>query len=128
MKDILDVLKPKQRFAFTGKYYPERSDGSEKGGEEFYYEYVDPCTNAWRTLFGNIQAGAGETAIRTDDQLGFKEGKGMVVLQDGPSYLIQQKTTDYSSVPNQSIRVMPVTIGEEYVLQLVAVEEPWSVQ
>lgn len=128
IRDILDIMNPRQRFTLTGKYFPERPDGPDVGGEEFNYEYVDPYTKTWRTLFGNIQAGAGETAIRTDDQLGFKEGKGMVVLQDGTVYLIQQKMTDYSSAPKQACRVLPVPIGTEYVLRLVAVEDPWGVQ
>lgn len=128
IKDILDIMNPKQQFTLTGKYFSERPDGPDAGGEEFNYEYVDPYTKTWRTLFANIQAGAGETAIRTDDQLEFKEGKGMVILQDGTAYLIEQKRTDYSSAPKQAFRVLPVPIGTEYVLRLVAVEEPWGVQ
>ena len=113
IKDILDVLNPKQRFTLTGKYFSERPDGPDVGGEEFNYEYVDPYT---------------KTAIRTDDQLSFKEGIGMVVLQDGTAYLIHQKMTDYSAAPKQSCRVLPVPIGTEYVLRLTAIEEPWGVQ
>ncbi len=128
IKDILDVLNPKQRFTLTGKYFSERPDGPDVGGEEFNYEYVDPYTKTWRTLFGNIQASAGETAIRTDDQLSFKEGIGMVVLQDGTAYLIHQKMTDYSAAPKQSCRVLPVPIGTEYVIRLVSIKVPWEPQ
>ena len=128
IRDIMDVMNPRQRFTLTGKYFSERPDGPDVGGEEFNYEYVDPYTKTWRTLFGNIQAGAGETAIRTDDQLGFKEGKGMVILNDGTAYLIQQKMTDYQAAPKQAFRVLPTPVGTEYVLRLVAVDEPWGVQ
>lgn len=128
INDILDILNPQQRFTLTGKYYSERPDGPDVGGEEFNYEYVDPYTKTWRTLFANIQAGVGETAIRTNDQLEFKAGKGMVVLQDGTAYLIEQSATDYQSAPKQAFRVLPGPVGTEYVLRLTVAEEPWGVQ
>lgn len=128
IRDILDVFNPRQRFTLTGKYYAERPDGPDVGGEEFNYEYVNPYSRTWRTLFANIQAGVGETAIRTDDQLEFKEGKGMVILQDGTAYLIEQKATDYQAAPKQTFRVLPCPVGTEYVLRLIEYKEPWSVQ
>lgn len=128
IRDILNILNPRQKFPLTGKYFSERPDSPDGGGEEFNYEYVEPYTKTWRTLFGNIQAGAGETAIRTDDQLQFKEGKGIVVLEDGTAYLVVQKMTDYQSAPKQAHRVLPVPVGTEHVLRLIEVEEPWGVQ
>lgn len=128
IKDILDVLNPKQRFTLTGKYFSERPDGPDVGGEEFNYEYVDPYTKTWRTLFGNIQASAGETAIRTDDQLEFKESTGIICLQDGNWYKVVSKMTDYSSAPKQAFRVLPVPIGTEYVIRLVSIKIPWEPQ
>lgn len=128
IKDILDVMNPKQRFTLTGKYFDDRPISPDVGGEEFNYEYVNPYSRTWRTLFANIQAGAGETAIRTNDQLKFREGKGMVILNDGTAYAIEQKMTDFQSAPKQAFRVLPTPVDTEYVLRLVAVEEPWGVQ
>ena len=128
IRDILDVFNPKQRFTLTGKYYAERPDCPDVGGEEFNYEYVNPYSRTWRTLFANIQAGVGETAIRTDDQLEFKEGKGMVILQDGTAYLIEQRMTDYQSAPKQAFRVLPCPVGTEYVLRLTVIDNPWELQ
>ncbi len=126
MRDILDILNPRTQFALSGTYYPERPDSPDVGGQPFNYEYVDPYTKTWRTLFGNIQASAGETAIRTDDRLKFKAGDGLVRLQDGEWYAIQQKMTDYQAAPKQAFRVLPVPVGTQYVLRLVAVDEPWG--
>ena len=127
IRDILDILNPHTQFTLSGTYYPERPDGPDVGGQQFNYEYVDPYTKTWRTLFGNIQVSAGETAIRTDDQLSFKEGKGLVNLQDGSWYTIEQKATDYQSAPKQAFRVLPVPVGTQFVLRLVATEEPWGI-
>ncbi|AWW06100.1 MAG: hypothetical protein [Caudoviricetes sp.] len=127
IRDILDILNPHTQFTLSGTYYPERPDGPDVGGQQFNYEYVDPTTHTWRTLFGNIQVSAGETAIRTDDQLSFKEGKGLVNLQDGSWYTIEQKATDYQSAPKQAFRVLPVPVGTQFVLRLVATEEPWGI-
>lgn len=128
IRDILDILNPKERFTLTGKYYAERPDSPDIGAQEFNYEYVDPYTKTWRTLFGNIQASAGETAIRTDDQISFKKGKGLVVLQDGSCYAIEVKAVDYQAAPKQAFRVLPVPVSTQYVLRLVAIDEPWRIQ
>ena len=126
IRDILDLLNPRTQFTLSGTYYHERPDSPDVGGQPFNYEYVDPSTKTWRTLFGNIQVSAGETAIRTDDQLSFKTGNGIVRLQDGSWYTIEQKATDYQAAPKQAFRVLPVPVGTQYVLRLVAVDEPWG--
>jgi hypothetical protein len=128
IRDILDIMNPRARFTLTGRYYDERPSSPADGGEEFNYEYVDPSSRNWRSLFANIQVSAGQTAIRTDDQLKFKEGKGIVVLQDGTAYLIEVKMTDYQSAPKQAFRILSLPVSTEYLLRLVAVEEPWEVQ
>ena len=125
IRDILDLLNPRTQFTLSGTYYPERPDGPDVGGQQFNYDYVDPSTKTWRTLFGNIQVSAGETAIRTDDQLSFKTGKGIVRLQDGSWYTIEQKATDYQAAPKQAFRVLPIPVGTQYVLRLTALDEPW---
>lgn len=127
IRDILDLLNPRTQFALAGMYYPERPDGPDVGGQQFNYEYVDPSTKTWRSLFANIQVSAGETAIRTTDQLSFKTGNGIVRLQDGNWYSIEQKATDYQAAPKQAFRVLTVPVATQYVLRLVAIEEPWSI-
>ncbi len=127
IRDILDLMNPRSQFALKGTYYAERPDSPDVGGQQFNYEYVDPSTRTWRTLFANIQASAGETAIRTDDQLPFKAGNGIVVLQDGTCYTIEQKMTDFQAAPKQAFRILPVPLGTQYVLRLVAIDEPWGV-
>lgn len=128
IRDILDVFNPRHRFTLTGKYYEDRPISTDAGGEEFNFEYVNPYSNTWRSLFANIQANVGETAIRTDDQLSFTPGKGVVILNDGKAYLIEEKSTDYQAAPKQTFRVLPTPVGTEYVLRVKVIENPWGIE
>ena len=128
IKDILDVFNPKQRFTLTGTYYADRPIAPDAGGEEFNFEYVNPYSNTWRSLFANIQANVGRAAIRTDDQLDFTAGKGVVILNDGKMYSIEEKSTDYQAAPKQTFRVLPTPVGTEYVLRLIAIDNPWEIE
>ncbi len=127
IRDILDLMNPRTQFALSGTYYAERPDTPDVGGQQFNYEYVDPATRTWSTLFANIRTSAGETAIRTNDRLSFKVGSGVVVLQDGTCYTIEQKMTDYQAAPKQAFRVLPIPVSTQYVLRLVAIEAPWVI-
>ena len=126
-KDILDIMNPRQRFTATASYYSEPVNGPEVGGKQFNYEYVDPVNYTYRRLFGNIQGEAGETAIRTDDQLDYKEN-GIVITQDGQAFKILQVGKDYQSTPKQVFRLLGSPVSTEYLLRLVAIENPWRVQ
>ena len=128
IKDILDVFNPKPRFTLTGRYYEDKPIGPDIGGEEFNFEYVNPYSNTWRSLFANIQASVGIAAIRTDDQLSFTAGKGVVILNDGKMYLIEEKSTDYQAAPKQIFRVLPTPVGTEYVLRLKEIDNSWGIE
>ncbi len=127
IRDILDLMNPRTQFALSGTYYAERPDTPDVGGQQFNYEYVDPATRTGSTLLANIRTSAGETAIRTNDRLSFKVGSGVVVLQDGTCYTIEQKMTDYQAAPKQAFRVLPIPVSTQYVLRLVETEQPWRI-
>ncbi len=127
IRDILDILNPKERFTLTGKYYAERPDSPDIGAQEFNYEYVDPYTKTWRTLFGNIQASAGETAIRTDDQIKFKIN-GIVITQDRQAFKIIQIEKDYQAANKQVMRIFGTPVSTQYVIRLVSVDNPWGIE
>ncbi len=126
--DILDIMNPRQRFTLTGRYYSEPLNGPDVGAQQFNYEYVNPYSKTWRNLFANIQVNDGRTAIRTNDQLSFKSGSGIVILQDGTAYLIEEKMKDYQAAEKEAFRILPVPVSTQYVLRLVETANPWCVQ
>lgn len=126
IRDILDIMNPHAQFTLSGRYYSKRPDGPEDGAQLFNYEYVDPSSRQWRTIFSNIQGSADETAVRSGDQLSFKESTGIICLQDGKWYKIVSKMTDYQSAPKQAFRVLPVPVGTQYIIRLLSVKMPWE--
>lgn len=125
--DILDIMNPKQKFTATANYFAEPLNGPEVGAKQFNYEYVNPFSNSYRRLFANIQGTAGEVAIRTDEQLQFKIN-GIIKTQDGRTFKIIQVETDYQAANKQVMRLLGTPVSTEYVLRLVAVDEPWGIQ
>lgn len=127
MRDALDILNPKGRFTATASYYPEECDDPSLGAQKFNYEYVSPYSRAWKILFGNIQSfDAGETAIRTNDNLGFKVN-GIVITQDGNAFRIVSIEKDYQSANKQVMRIFGTPVSVQYLLRLVSDENPWGI-
>ena len=127
IRDILDLITPKQRFTATANYYAEPINGPDVGAQSFNYEYVNPFSNTYRRLFGNIQGAASEVTIRTNDQLPF-EINGMVSTQDGKMFKIIQVEKDFQSANKQVIRVLGTPVSVEYVLRLVGIDNPWGIE
>lgn len=129
VRDSLDLFTPRGRYTATGSYYKETFDSPEEGAQKFNYEYVDPLSRSYRRLFGNIQSfEAGETAIRTNDQLDYKVG-GVVVTQDGTIFLIQQVAKDFQDAPKQVLRLFGTPVSVSYVLRLSIDEDnPWELK
>ena len=126
VRDILDIMNPRTRFTATARYYEEPFNGPDVGATRINYEYVNPYTNTYRRLFANIQAGAGEVAIRTVDQCNFKID-GIIVTQDGRAFRIIQVEIDYQAANKQAMRVLGVPVSTEYVLRLTAADNPWGI-
>jgi len=126
--DWLDLANPKHRFTASAKYYAEPLNDPSDGAEEFSYEYVDPLSHTYRRLFGNIQStqGNGEVAIRTDDQLEFKQG-GFIMTNDGKTFQIIQKQQDFQTANKQALRIFGVPVSVQYVIRMVEVPNPWGI-
>lgn len=126
--DWLDVAKPSEKYPATATYYEDDIDDPSIGGQSFRYDYVDPLSKTYRMLFGNIQStdGEGECAIATVDKLPFTIG-AYVKTQDGKYFQIKQVQQDFSSVPKQAMRILPVPVGTRYVIRMVRVENPWEI-
>lgn len=127
IRDILDVMNPRTRFTATANYYEEPFNGPDVGAKQINYEYVNPYTNTYRLMFANIQASAGDVAIRTDDQCKFKID-GIIVTQDGRAFRIIQVETDYQAANKQAMRVLGVPVSTEYVLRLISDDNPWRIE
>lgn len=127
IRDILDIMNPRQRFTLTGRYYSEPLNGPDVGAQQFNYEYVNPLSNTYRRLFANIQGTAGEVAIRTNDQLKFIIN-GVIITQDERAFKIIQVEIDYQAANKQVMRLLGTPVSTEYVLRIVAVDEPWGIQ
>lgn len=126
IRDMLDVLNPKTRFTASASYYEKPMNGPEEGAKPFNYEYVNPYSTTYRRLFSNIQTGAGEVAIRTDDQLNYRVD-GIVVTQDGHMFKIIQVEKDYQAANKQVMRILGTPVSTEYVLRLINADNPWGV-
>lgn len=125
--DALDILNPREKFSAEGTYWDSRPDSvAQSGSKKFNYEFVSPYSKSYRVAFGNMQNfEAGETAIRTNDDVGYKNG-GFVMLQDGKLYTIIQITTDYQAASKQALRFLGVPLGTEFILRMVNVPNPWG--
>ena len=125
--DALDILNPRERFSAEGTYWDSRPDSAAQGGsKKFNYEFVSPYSRTYRVACGNMQTfEAGETTVRTNDDVGFKNG-GYIMLQNGQLYTILQVATDFQAASKQALRFLGVPLGTEYVIRMVTVENPWG--
>lgn len=127
IRDALDILNPKGKFTASATYYEEDFTDRSDGGNKFNYEYVNPYSNTYRRLFGNIQSfDAGNTAIRTNDSLPYKIN-GIVVTQDGQAFRIISVEKDFQSAPKQVLRLFGTPVSVQYLLRLVKEENPWGI-
>lgn len=125
--DSLDLFTPRSRFTAQGTYWDTRPDSAAQGGsKKFNYEFVSPYSKTYRVAFGNMQTfEAGETTVRTNDDVGFKNG-GFVMLQNGQLYTILQVATDFQAASKQALRFLGVPLGTEYIVRMVTVDNPWG--
>lgn len=127
--DYLDIANPKSRFTASATYYEETVDDPSDGGQRLQYEFVNPFSNTYRRLFGNIQStqGEGECTIRTENQIDYKTG-AYVVLQNGKTFEIVQVEQDFAPANKQAMRLLAVPASVQYVIRMVRIDNPWGVQ
>ncbi len=129
--DYLDIANPQGEFTAEARYYRTCPISPEDGAELFNYEYVDPRSSAYARAFGNIQITSENTSIRTNTQLSFpnkNDGElGFVMLSDGGFYAVLQVGKDYGKANKQVLRLFPTPVSTQYLLRLVAIDNPWGV-
>lgn len=124
--DALDILNPRERFSAEGTYWEGNPENISEGAKKFSFEYVSPFSKAYRVAFGAMQNfNAGETSIRSNDDVGFTNG-GYVMLQNGQKYVVLQVSTDFQSASKQALRFLGVPLGTEYLLRMVNVQNTWG--
>lgn len=126
---FLDFLNPnKGNFPLKAKYYENPVDDPSEGGQTLNFDYVDPISKTYRTLFGNIISDRknGEIAIRTNTGLSYHQAS-YIVFSNGTCYQIIQTAEDYSRVSKEALRLWKNPIGVEYVIRMVQVPNPWGV-
>jgi hypothetical protein len=126
--DYLDFAIPKNKFPACAKYYDSTVDDPSDGGQTFHFDYVDPLSKTYRTLFGNITSDRnnGEVAIRTRDKLPYKQSS-YIIFPNGICYQIIQCQTDFNTANRQALRLFPVPAGVEYVIRMVQIPNPWGI-
>lgn len=125
----LEMLNPnKSKFKAPATYYENTVDSPADGGQSFRFDYVDPLSKTYRTLFGNITSDRnnGEVTIRTNANLPFRQAS-YIILPDGICYQIIQCAKDYSNVEKEALAMWKNPIGVEYVIRMVQVPNPWGV-
>lgn len=129
MNTFLDFLNPnKGKFRVPATYYENTVDSPDDGGQSFCFDYVDPASKTYRTLFGNITSDRDnqEVAIRTNADLPFHLAS-YIVFPNGDCYQIVQCMKDYSHVEKEAFSMWKNPIGIEYVIRMVQIPNPWGI-
>lgn len=126
--DWLDIANPSPNFTAAANYYEQTIDDPSVGGQSFRFEYVEPLSNTYKRLFGNIQSTdtEGELTIRTNNHLPFRV-ESYIVFPDSRAFQIVQVMKDVQRAPKQALRLFPTPVGTEYVIRMVRIENPWGI-
>lgn len=126
--DFLDFLTVKDEEVLTGTYYKRRPTTTDDGGVTFNYDVVDESDRAYSALLNTLQTEQAMQTIKTNDLCGFKI-KGYVVTQDGVLWQITSILKKIVKPENkQALRILKQTIETEYIIRLLAVDNPMELQ
>lgn len=126
--DYLDFLTVKDEEVLTGTYYKRRPITTEDGGLPFSYDIVNESDKNYSTIISNLQTEQVVQTIRTNDLVGFKI-KGYVVTQDGILWQITNIMKRLAKPENkQALRILKQTIETEFVIRLMAVDNPMELK
>lgn len=126
--DYLDFLTVKDEEVLTGNYYKRRPITTEDGGLPFSYDIVNESDKNYSTIINNLQTEQVVQTIRTNDLVGFKI-KGYVVTQDGILWQITNIMKRLAKPENkQALRILKQTIETEFVIRLIAVDNPMELK
>ena len=124
--DFLDILDVKTNEVFKGKYYKDRPETPADFATEFTYDVVDANDRTYSKVLNNLEVDRGTHSIKTNEYLDFKIN-AYVITQDGLMWQI----TSVQTIPSknkQAYRYIKRAVGEEYVLRLIQVDNPWGLK
>ena len=126
MFDILDMEKPVDENYLEGNYYVRKPKTLTDHAVIFTYAMIDPSTKDYGKIMGNLRADMSSCAIRTNDDCGWRVN-GYVVTQDGEFWQIEGVRKDIQNEDNkEALRVVVQPANTDFVLRLIAVENPWE--
>lgn len=124
--DFLDILDVKAEETFKGKYFKDRPQTPMDVATSFTYDVVDPNDRSYSKVLNNLEVDRGTHSIKTNEFLDFKIN-GYVITHEGFMWQI----TSVQTIPSknkQAYRYLKRAVGEEYVLRLIQVENPWGLK
>lgn len=126
--DFLDFLTVKDEEVLTGTYYKRKPITTDDGGLPFSYDIVNESDRTYSTMLNTLQTEQAVQTIVTNDLVGFKV-KGYVVTQDGILWQITGIVKRLVKAENkQALRILKQTIDTEYVIRLIAVDNPMGLK
>ena len=126
--DYLDFLTVKDEEVLTGTSYKRRPITTEDGGLPFNYDIVNESDKSYFTMLNTLETEQVVQTIKTNDLVGFKV-KGYIATQDGKFWQITGIITRLVKPElKQALRILKNTIDTEYIIRLVAVDNPMELK
>ena len=121
--DITDFLAHDRRKEFLVGYYKTKEDAPEA-----YFEYgiESDKTTAYNMLIKNVMSARSNMIIHTTWNMEW-ETLGFIELQDGTSWQVVDYTTRLTKHNPNVLRIMHSNPATEYVLSLVAIDNPMKI-
>lgn len=128
MFDFIDMLSIHDHDFLEGNYYPKKPKSPKDHSILFGYEMVDENAVSYAKILNNLRADQATCTIRTHEDIGWKI-KGYVVTQDDLCWQIVDFRKILMPESNkEALRVVKQSSQTEYIIRLIAVENPWELQ
>ena len=121
--DITDFLAHDRKKEFLVGYYK-----NNESAPEAYFEYgiESDKTTAYNMLIKNVMSARSNMIIHTTWDMGW-DTLGFVELQDGTDWQVVDYTTRLTKHNPNVLRIMKSNPATEYVLSLVAIDNPMKI-
>lgn len=114
MFDIIDLLKPRVNYPYTGSYRRYKHDAPQY----FDYKEQDYPSKAFGAVINNLITTEERIVIRTMWDCGF-EPQGFIVTQDGKMWVIEQVQDANNN--NEAVRFLRHNPTPEFIISLIRV-------
>lgn len=121
--DLLDYLAPQEGYVLSGTYREKYKD------EPIYFEYdvVDSPRWSFGELINNLIRDDSACVIRTQYALKWIIN-GFVITQDGKAWRITEKIKHSTTKNKDALRIVTENPSTEWVLGMVAVDNPMEIE